>query len=763
MNRITDLLSLRSIRTRLLAAFIIVALLPVIITSIISNQMSARSYQNRLINQLESVTTLKEAEINKWVESLHNNLASLFSYDDLIRLNAYLAQKDQTGTAAIYSSLNHDKLFQQLATNINRSQIFTEIFVMDASGEVILSTDKAQEGKTFAERPLFQEGSQGKFVTPPFIYPAIKRYVIVVSQPLKDSNGNQIGTIAGRTTIEPLTQILSERAGLGQSGETFLVDLDHTLLTPINYKPDGSNISNQGIQLALQTQRNGSAEYASAAGKPVFAVYHYLPALQVALLAEQNRDESLAALNVTRLLTLITVLATLLLSVVMALIITRTIANPIIDLAGKTSEIAAGNLALEIPVTRKDEIGTLASAFNRMTGRLHQMVQDLEDRVAERTHDLERRTDQVKVAAAVARDITMQTELDTLLGEAVNLIRDRFGFYHAGIFLLDERGENAVLQAATGEAGRQMLDQRHKLKVGAVGIVGRVTGTGKPHIALDVGADAVHFKNPWLPDTRSEMAVSLKIGNRMIGALDVQSTQEAAFEDEDVTILQILADQLAVAIENARLIQQMNQTLRELQQAYGNYTQQAWSEFMRSFKQTRGYRFQQVDIQTANEQRPEASAAMDQAKTIEITLNANAAANNNHELGLSALAVPIKVREQVIGVLNMRLETESIPQETLLIVEEIAARLALVLENTRLLQEAQRMVQREQQINLISTQMRSSIDTETILRNTVRELGKALGTTRTYISIDAEQFLRLESSQAKDGNGHQLQVPEDDI
>ena len=181
---------------------------------------------------------------------------------------------------------------------------------------------------------------------------------------------------------------------------------------------------------------------------------------------------------------------------------------------------------------------------------LRHHAEGLEQRVVERTGDLERRMVQLRVAAEVARDATTAQELEDLLYRAVNLVRDRFEFYHAGIFLLDERGEYAVLRAATGEVGRWMLADEHRLKVGEVGIVGHVTGSGQPRIALDVGADVVHFKNPLLPETRSEMALPLRVGERVIGALDVQSTQEAAFDEQDVAILQTMADQLAVAIEN---------------------------------------------------------------------------------------------------------------------------------------------------------------------------------------------------------------------
>ncbi|MFZ6030256.1 MAG: GAF domain-containing protein [Chloroflexota bacterium] len=175
---------------------------------------------------------------------------------------------------------------------------------------------------------------------------------------------------------------------------------------------------------------------------------------------------------------------------------------------------------------------------------------------------LERRVVHLQVAAEIAREAASLDRADELLERSVNLVRDRFGFYHAGIFLVE--GDYAVLRAATGEAGERMLANRHRLKVGQVGIVGYVTGKGQPRIALDVGTDVVYFRNPHLPETRSEMAVPLQVGSRVIGALDVQSKQANAFHSEDIAILQTLADQLAVAIENARLYEAAQRRLDEL-------------------------------------------------------------------------------------------------------------------------------------------------------------------------------------------------------
>ena len=168
----------------------------------------------------------------------------------------------------------------------------------------------------------------------------------------------------------------------------------------------------------------------------------------------------------------------------------------------------------------------------------------------------------------MARDATAILDVNQLLHETVHLISEQFGFYHAGVFLLDEANEYAELRAASSAGGQRLLERGHRLRIGQTGIVGHVTATGEPRIALDVGQDAVFFDNPDLPDTRSEMAVPLVARGRVIGALDVQSTRQAAFSSEDVSVLQTMADQLATAIENARLFTATQEALTETREMF---------------------------------------------------------------------------------------------------------------------------------------------------------------------------------------------------
>lgn len=225
----------------------------------------------------------------------------------------------------------------------------------------------------------------------------------------------------------------------------------------------------------------------------------------------------------------------------------------------------------------------LVAMRNSLEQRVAERTRNLEQRsaqLAERTHDLERRSRQLEAAGQVARNAAAIHDVQQLLDATVQLISDQFGFYQAGVFMIDDLGQYAVLQAASSAAGQRLCESKYKLRVGEGGIVGYVTGTGEARIVSDVDADAVFLESADLPETRSEMAVPLKVRGRIIGALDVQSTETGVFSPDDVTILQTLADQVALAIENARLFQETQRALAEAQMVQRRLTREAWDGYV---------------------------------------------------------------------------------------------------------------------------------------------------------------------------------------
>ncbi|MDQ2691110.1 MAG: GAF domain-containing protein, partial [Chloroflexota bacterium] len=326
-------------------------------------------------------------------------------------------------------------------------------------------------------------------------------------------------------------------------------------------------------------------------------------------------------------------------------------------------------------------------------------------------------------------DATAARDVAELLTRTAELICNRFGFYHAGIFLVNKDREYAVLVASPTEAGKKMIENNHRLRVGEVGIVGRVAATGEPRVTLNTGNDAVYFNNPFLPNTRSEMALPLKVESRVIGVLDVQSDQLQAFSDDDVAIMQILADQLAIAIERTRLLQEVEVNLRELEGAYGRFTHDNWTRISESgVIAHKGYRFDNIRIEPVDELPEFAHTAMTKGR---IT---SANGSGPGEPKEHKVAVPIKLRGQTIGVISVKLK-EGYDRQTLATIELATERLAAAMESARLYEEARLRADREQSIARVTTAISASTEYEHILQTTVREIGSILGDTEVAIQI----------------------------
>jgi GAF domain-containing protein len=388
-----------------------------------------------------------------------------------------------------------------------------------------------------------------------------------------------------------------------------------------------------------------------------------------------------------------------------------------------------------VGLSRRSIVSALQNArvHERDLAQVNRELQARSEELQARTRDLGRRSMQLQIAADISRDVTATRELDELLNRAVNLVQGRFDFYHVALYLVDEQDAYAVLRAATGEAGSQMLEQGRQDDLGEESPVSYVINSGYHRILFDVGEDAVSFANPLLPETRSEVVLPLRVGRRITGALDIQSRREEAFDGDDVAVLQSMVDQFAAAIENAQLLTEMQQTLRELEVASGLYTQDSWRMAVQQGKQGMGYRYRRLGIERAVEPPPEAVQAWTDGRSVVLVPQPDAAGDGQ---GLvSTLAVPVKLRDQVVGVLNLSFEDQAVEPDTVSLVEEVANRLALALENARLLDETRQRGQRDRLIADITAQVRASMDVERILQTAVRGLGAALGTERAFIQL----------------------------
>jgi GAF domain-containing protein len=366
------------------------------------------------------------------------------------------------------------------------------------------------------------------------------------------------------------------------------------------------------------------------------------------------------------------------------------------------------------------------SVLQESNRELQAIRASLEERVAQRTADLERRARYLQATSSVGREAqSLLGDPRALLSRVVDLISEQFGFYHAGLFLVDPQGQWAELQAASSEGGQRMLARNHRLQVGAQGIVGTVAARGEPRIALDVGEDAAFLANPDLPDTRSEMALPLRARGEIIGVLDVQSTEPGAFSEEDVSVMQSLADQVAMAIDNARLFEQAEAGVEAERRARGELSREAWRQLLRA-ESGLGYLGNQQGVHPAGDVwLPEMEEAASRSRTT---------VSRDDE---TRLAVPVLVAGQVIGVLDgrKRAGAGSWAPEERTVLETLADQLSAALERARLYRQTRRSAARERAIGEITSRVRESLDMDAILQAAVRELGQVLGEAKVEVRL----------------------------
>lgn len=586
-------------------------------------------------------------------------------------------------------------------------------------------------------------------------------WMVTWSIPFYDESGKFKGVATADIDFAKIQNIFTDLQ-IGRTGYAFLVDSDGLILGIGDRGGDFKAMSDSMIEAgnssvavgwselidSMVRGRAGFKEAIDVNGVPLYIAYVPVGLETGWSLGLAYPREEILEQNTELQSTLITY--SFLLALLFGGVIyffTRSITIPLQQLTLAASQIAAekpenikDKLSTPILIRTQDELEDLASAFNQMAFNLNQFLEGLEDKVRERTEELEasrvqseRRAGELQSISEISKLIAGEQKLPILLPLITRLVSERFGFYHTGIFLLDNSNRYAVLQAANSEGGKIMLIREHKLEVGGSGIVGYVAKFGVPRIALDVGLDAVFFDNPDLPNTRSEMALPLTIRNKIVGVLDLQSVNPGAFTDAELNTMSILADQVAIAIENARLFQQTQQALAEAEALYRQNTQEGWKEFSRE-EDTIGYH------QTltggiklyAPVETDEIRQVMNRGEAMVM--------NTSEATPEASIVVPIKLRGQVIGALKVKApeNDRSWTRDEINLTEAISERLSLAIENSRLIQESQNRAATEQIISDIATKIGTSVRTENILRTTALELSQLLNNADIFIDLNTK-------------------------
>lgn len=582
----------------------------------------------------------------------------------------------------------------------------------------------------------------------PYQDAALNGLVITASVPVFDAQDQFQGVAAMDIQLTQITDVVAG-VQVGDTGYAFLVDSANRLIAFPEAGYGDFNITDETARLGeildssvlpdAAPQFFEILETVSASREGVFGItvggnerfvaFQQIPEVDYKLViivptaellteAELVRSQILRETRTTINIGLLLVAVIFAAAAYVSLLIGNRLTQPLESLTRIANEIITGNFNATADIQAKDEIGILARTLNSMSAAIKESIQSLEQRVAERTAELqaelrrgERRGKQYEAIARVAQAITTTQNLQLLLPQVSEVISQQFGFYHVGIFLNDPSNQYAILGAANSEGGKRMLNRGHQLKIGQQGIVGYVTGSGKPRIALDVGGDAVFFNNPDLPTTRSEMALPLIISGEVIGALDVQSTEPNAFSNEDVEILTTLSEQVSIAIQNARLYEQIQKSLAEAEAVSSRYFSETWRQIAQEQKVT-GFRYTTAGTIPLDDDPLTEKSGMERKQ----------------------VTVPIVIRGMTVGELSVLVpKQEQIRNEQMALIQAVADRVGIFAENARLFDQTSRRAARERLVSDITTKIRSTNDPQEMVNTAIKELRQALNVSRIEI------------------------------
>lgn len=655
-------------------------------------------------------------------------------------LTGYLLRNVRITSETYLPRVSEDQIASLLRTNLLNpaASSFENVRLLDRNGQqvVMLTVNESMfEVENVAQSPAFRaiqsaqlQGDQTALA----VTEADDVPVVELINTIRWRDGSPLGYVAvtlsnGRTFYN---NIRVASTADDYSANTFLTTAQSVLIAPpAQARRIAPAARSLGVSLALDGE-SGVASYAASDGVEYIGYYTPLggtPFVLVTQTPTEAVNHNALAVFQARVFVVGGGIAALL--VLLVLLFTQMTASPLERLRRATQALSDGNFNAPVPEARRgDEVGLLAASFVNMREQVRTLVEDLESRVAARTRDISATRDISRFAAS-------QRDLPTLMDRVVDLIVERFtNIYHAQIFLIDQDGRDAVLRASTGEVGKQLLGRGHRLGIGSLSVIGQVTQQGRLIVARDASVSQIHRRNEFLPETRAELAIPLRLGETILGALDVQSRIRDAFDEDQINVLQTMADQIAVAIQNAILYEESVRRFAEIEANNREATRRAWQEFSRDQRMDAIVKHVGFDTEIDMSALRRDAIALGEPVVGDITPRRTV-----------PIAVPVMLRGQVLGAVEWEIPAQILTEEKLELAKELANRLALSLDNARLFQESQRATERERLVNSIAAKLTAQTSINDILQTAVREVGQALRAPQVSI--------RLHGSSGSNGNG----------
>lgn len=502
------------------------------------------------------------------------------------------------------------------------------------------------------------------------------------------------------------------------------------------------DLESEGVRRALATTATNVIAYEAQRGPEMAEVFGYFATLDLLnlsfkLISEVPTDVIPAQLTQSAAsISFALLVGGAVFTVILGLLMYQIIIPPLLSLREAMRAVGRGDFEVSVQgAQRGDEIGGLANSFLEMRTQLQNFQRENNQRVENLARD-------VRVTQSIAQTITAERDLKLLMDTVVNQIVMNFpSIYHAQIFLVDEAGNNAVLQASTGEAGQNLLKRGHRLAVGSVSVIGQVTEQNQLVIARDTAQSDVHRSNEFLGETRAELALPLSIEGRVIGALDVQSRQNDSFDADQVQALRTLADQVTTAIENARLYEETARLLAGIERERETTTRQDWRQF--------ALRQRSETLQSRSGNATDYDFSQLQAT---VQRSGQHAIADTTPYDTVPFAVPIVLRGVTLGVVTYEVRKSEFSYEKVLLAQELVNRLALSLDNSRLFRESQQAAERERLVNDISAQLTQHNNVHDIIETAIREVSSALRTSQVAVRFQLDDNTNgLKTTVAKNG------------
>ncbi|MBN1486747.1 MAG: GAF domain-containing protein [Anaerolineae bacterium] len=720
----------KRLAARLALYFIVISVVVVGAVSGMTYLLVRGALERSTVERLEVIMDARATALKDWQLKYVNRLLAVVKEPDVLQAAGQLLTSEATDSG--YQDA-YDTLLKQLLLLRSSEVDFKEIFILKAVvGEVVISTDRLSEGDNYINDPYFISGINKTFIQGVELLPGAAQPVITIAVPIIDEQGSRIGVLAARVSLSGIEEIVNSSRGLGANGNAYLVNSTPAIVSATKLEPLPEGNTSLGINDALFRGLNGIALYDDYTGQPVIGAYQWLSSYGLALLIELPAKEVFAA---AQQLALTVVLAGWATSIIFGVIIfmglrhVTDLLHSVVSVAEKTLQ---GDFTEEVPVLSADEIGELAHIFNQIVAQLRTIQTDFEARVAARTAAIERKADYLSAAAEISRVVTSILDLKLLLSRVVNLVAEQYGVYHVGVYLMDEIAESVVLYAASSEEGQQMLSKGDYVKVGAQNMVGFVAQVGRGRVALDSDDDEFWSVLPELPGTRSEIGLPLIAQQKIIGVLDIHSSEPEFFSNADVPVLRMLADQIAVAVVNARLFNEREIALQRLQSLYGEEVQHGWGSRLR---ESAGYRYTPT------------STTFLKVSEVSVPPKVPVPQVVDH----NKLLVPLQLAGNVLGTLALQRDSE-LPWtiQEITFVENASQEIVQAMENARLLDATRNRAAQDRLLGEVATRLRRSMDPEIILRTTVQELGKVMDAEMVAIELTgslgtlAEEDLILE-------------------